>query len=426
MQDIGTTRFGLRLGYTTGSCAAAAAKAAAQMLLGQEEICQVRLMTPKGIELCLDIENISRTVEYVECAVRKYSGDDPDVTDGLLVFARVQRAPVYGEDLRKSTAGSRKDTSDSRKDTPDLREKSRDSQRRTADARERVLIDGGTGVGRVTRPGLEQEIGQAAINKVPRRMIRSEVLAVCEKYGYEGGLKVTVSIPGGEETAKKTFNPRLGIEGGLSVLGTTGIVEPMSEKALTDTIYLEMKMIRDSGRRRCFVTPGNYGSDFLKEKLQARQELCVRCSNYVGEAIDFAKLLGMKGILLVGHMGKFIKLAAGVMNTHSRQADCRMEVLAAHAALAGASRAAAAKIMECITTTEAAAVLREEGILEDVLQTVMERMQFYLRQRAGEELEIEAVMFSREDGITAGTSGAERLLEEIMRPDSAADGEEKR
>lgn len=419
MQDIGTTRFGLRLGYTTGSCAAAAAKAAAQMLLGQEEICQVRLMTPKGIELCLDIENISRTVEYVECAVRKYSGDDPDVTDGLLVFARVQRAPVYGEDLWKGAAGSRKDT-------PDLREKSRGSQRRTADARERVLIDGGPGVGRVTRPGLEQEIGQAAINKVPRRMIRSEVLAVCEKYGYEGGLKVTVSIPGGEETAKKTFNPRLGIEGGLSVLGTTGIVEPMSEKALTDTIYLEMKMIRDSGRRRCFVTPGNYGSDFLKEKLQARQELCVRCSNYVGEAIDFAKLLGMKGILLVGHMGKFIKLAAGVMNTHSRQADCRMEVLAAHAALAGASRAAAAKIMECITTTEAAAVLREEGILEDVLQTVMERMQFYLRQRAGEELEIEAVMFSREDGITAGTSGAERMLKEIMRPDSAADGEEKR
>lgn len=426
MQDIGTTRFGLRLGYTTGSCAAAAAKAAAQMLLGQEEICQVRLMTPKGIELCLDIENISRTVEYVECAVRKYSGDDPDVTDGLLVFARVERAPVYGEDLRKSTAGSRKDTSDSRKDTPDLREKSRDSKRRTADARERVLIDGGPGVGRVTRPGLEQEIGQAAINKVPRRMIRSEVLAVCEKYGYEGGLKVTVSIPGGEETAKKTFNPRLGIEGGLSVLGTTGIVEPMSQKALTDTIYLEMKMIRDSGRRRCFVTPGNYGSDFLKEELQVRQELCVRCSNYVGEAIDFAKLLGMKGILLVGHMGKFIKLAAGVMNTHSRQADCRMEVLAAHAALAGASRAAAAKIMECITTTEAAAVLREEGILKDVLQTVMERMQFYLRQRAGEELEIEAVMFSREDGITARTSGAERMLEEILRPDSAADGEEKR
>lgn len=398
MQDIGMTRYGLRLGYTTGSCAAAAAKAAAWMLFGREEIRQVRLMTPRGIELYLDIENITRGEEYAECAVRKYSGDDPDVTDGLLVFARVQRMQGYGRNLREDTAG----------------------------VPERIIIEGGTGVGRVTRSGLEQEIGQAAINKVPRRMIRDEVLAVCEKHGYEGRVKVTVSIPGGEETAKKTFNPRLGIEGGLSVLGTTGIVEPMSEKALTDTIYLEMKMIHDSGSLRCFVTPGNYGSDFLRQELHARPKLCVRCSNYVGETIDFAKLLGMKGILLAGHMGKFIKLAAGVMNTHSRQADCRMEVLAAHAALAGASQAAVKKIMECITTSEAAAVLQKEGILEKVLQTVMERMEYYLRQRAGEDLEIEAYMFSGEDRITAKTSGADRMLEEILRQDLGTEGEERR
>lgn len=396
--DIGTTRSGLRLGYTTGSCAAGAAKAAALMLLSREEISQIRLMTPKGIELYLDIEEITRGEDYVECAVRKYSGDDPDVTDGLLVFARVERENGISASVIHKNQKAVRD---------------RGLAENSCISPAKIRIEGGSGVGRVTRPGLEQEIGQAAINKVPRQMIRDGVREICQKYGYSGSIKVTVSIPGGEEIAKKTFNPRLGIVNGLSVLGTTGIVEPMSEKALTDTIYLEMKMIRESGHRRCIVTPGNYGSDFLREELSADLRLCVKCSNYVGEAIDFAKLLGMKGILLVGHMGKFIKLAAGVMNTHSRQADCRMEVLAAHAALAGAGQKTVERIMNCINTSEAAAVLREKGILQPVLQTVMERMEFYLRQRAGDELTVEAVMFSREDRITAKTSGAEKLLREI-------------
>ena len=377
MLEIGTTRSGLRLGYTTGSCAAGAAKAAALMLLSREEVRQVRLMTPKGIELYLDLEEITRGEDYAECAVRKYGGDDPDATDGLLVFARVEKTGGAGT----AVPG--------------------------------VIIEGGAGVGRVTRPGLEQEIGQAAVNRVPRRMIRDGVLEMCRKYGYGGNIKVTVSVPGGEEAAKKTFNPRLGIEGGLSILGTTGIVEPMSEKALTDTIYLEMKMIRESGSLRCFATPGNYGGDFLREELSADPLLCVKCSNYVGETIDFGKILGMKGILFAGHMGKFIKLAAGVMNTHSRQADCRMEVFAAHAALAGAGQKTAERIMNCVNTSEAADILRAEGLLQPVLRTVMERTEFYLRQRAGGELEVEAVMFSAEDQIRAETSGAARLIQKI-------------
>lgn len=377
MLEIGTTRSGLRLGYTTGSCAAGAAKAAALMLLSREEVRQVRLMTPKGIELYLDLEEITRGEDYAECAVRKYGGDDPDATDGLLVFARVEKTGGAGT----AVPG--------------------------------VIIEGGAGVGRVTRPGLEQEIGQAAVNRVPRRMIRDGVLEMCRKYGYRGNIKVTVSVPGGEEAAKKTFNPRLGIEGGLSILGTTGIVEPMSEKALTDTIYLEMKMIRESGSLRCFAAPGNYGGDFLREELSADPLLCVKCSNYVGETIDFGKILGMKGILFVGHMGKFIKLAAGVMNTHSRQADCRMEVFAAHAALAGAGQKTAERIMNCVSTSEAADILRAEGLLQPVLRTVMERTEFYLRQRAGGELEVEAVMFSAEDQIRAETFGAARLLQKI-------------
>ena len=373
-KEIGRTRSGLRYGWTTGSCAAAAAKAAAQMLFGGEEIRHVRLMTPKGIELYLDVESVTWMPDYAECAVRKYSGDDPDVTDGLLIFAKVERC---GGD--------------------------------------QILLDGDAGVGRVTKPGLEQQIGQAAINKVPRKMITEEVSGVCREYGYSGGVKVLISIPEGEETAKKTFNPRLGITGGLSVLGTSGIVEPMSEKALTDTIYLEMKMLHESGSSYCYAVPGNYGIDFLTESMGIDPDLAVKCSNYVGETIDDARLLGMKGLLLIGHVGKFIKLAAGVMNTHSRQADCRMEVFASHAAMAGADADTVKAVMACLNTTEAVRILKGKGLLQDVMKTVMERIEFYLRQRAGEELQIGAIVFSSEEGILGQTENAARLSEKIER-----------
>lgn len=376
-KEIGRTRSGLRYGWTTGSCAAAAAKAAALMLFSGEEFRQVRLMTPKGIELYLDVEDVTRLPDRVECAVRKYSGDDPDVTDGLLIYAKVEKGDEESSGLR-------------------------------------VILDGGIGVGRVTKPGLEQQIGQAAINKVPRRMITEEVERICRACGYCGEMKVTISIPDGEETAKKTFNPRLGIVGGLSVLGTSGIVEPMSEKALTDTIYLEMKMLRESGYSCCYAVPGNYGMDFLTDQLGINPDLAVKCSNYVGDTIDDAKLLGMKGLLLIGHVGKFIKLAAGVMNTHSRTADCRMEVFASHAAMAGADAAVVKEIMACLNTTEAVKILTDRGLLQDIMKTVMERITFYLRQRAGGELETGAVVFSGE-GILGQTENAERLLGLIER-----------
>ena len=377
-KEIGRTRSGLRYGWTTGSCAAAAAKAAALMLFSGEEFRQVRLMTPKGIELYLDVEDVTRLPDRVECAVRKYSGDDPDVTDGLLIYAKVEKGDEESSGLR-------------------------------------VILDGGIGVGRVTKPGLEQQIGQAAINKVPRRMITEEVERICRACGYCGEMKVTISIPDGEETAKKTFNPRLGIVGGLSVLGTSGIVEPMSEKALTDTIYLEMKMLRESGYSCCYAVPGNYGMDFLTDQLGINPDLAVKCSNYVGDTIDDAKLLGMKGLLLIGHVGKFIKLAAGVMNTHSRTADCRMEVFASHAAMAGADAAVVKEIMACLNTTEAVKILKNRGLLQDIMKTVMERITFYLRQRAGGELETGAVVFSGEEGILGQTENAERLLGLIER-----------
>ncbi|HIR97860.1 MAG TPA: cobalamin biosynthesis protein CbiD, partial [Candidatus Merdisoma faecalis] len=214
----------LRMGYTTGSCAAAAARAAASMLLTGKAVPEVKLMTPKGIGLDLEVLEAEWTAEEASCAVRKDAGDDPDVTNGLKIYALVRKSEEPG-----------------------------------------VQIDGGEGVGRVTRPGLEQPVGAAAINKVPRQMIRENVEEICRKFGYEGGLSVTISIPGGEALAVKTFNPRLGIVGGISVLGTSGIVEPMSEEALIQTIRVDIKMQLAGGRKYLVLVPGNYGLDYLNE-----------------------------------------------------------------------------------------------------------------------------------------------------------------
>lgn len=364
----------LRSGYTTGSCAAAAAKAAAYMLLSGEMLTQVSLLTPKGVMLYLDVEQINQGKDFVSCAIQKDSGDDPDVTDGILVYACVKKAE--GTALR---------------------------------------LDGGVGVGRVTQKGLEQTIGEAAINKVPHKMILEAVEVNRRQFHYEDGLDIEIYIPEGQRLAAKTFNPRLGIVGGLSVLGTSGIVEPMSEKALTDTIYLEMKFIKENGSDWCYVVPGNYGSDFLTETLQYDGNLSVKCSNYIGEAIDYAIRLDMKGILLIGHVGKLIKLAAGVMNTHSRQADCRLEVLASHAAMAGASSEDVKNIMESTTTTEVLEFLKGKELLSTAMETVMKRIAYYLKLRAGDGLKIGAIMFSKEEGILGETEDTKELLKEIGR-----------
>ena len=371
--DIGTTRSGLRLGYTTGSCAAGAAKAAARMLLGREEIRQIRLMTPKGIRLYLDLEEITRKDTYAECAVRKYSGDDPDITNGILVESRVER-------IRESA----------------------------------YLVEGGTGVGRVTKPGLNQPVGASAINRVPREMIRQELSDAAQETGYEGGLKAVISIPEGEKLAERTFNPRLGIEGGLSILGTSGRVEPMSEQALLDTIRLEMQVKYAEGKRYLILSPGNYGLDFLKQSYGIEETDVVKCSNFIGDSIDMAAETGYQGLVLVGHIGKLIKVAGGIMNTHSKWADCRMELFAAAALLAGLPEGKARAFLDCVTTDDALAQCtgEERGLIMDA---VMDKIEKYLSYRAPVEMETAAVVFSNVYGTLGKTSQAETILQKSRR-----------
>ena len=364
----------LRLGYTTGSCAAAAAKAAAWMLLTGQRKERIQLQTPKGITLDLQVCDIRMEPERVSCATEKDSGDDPDVTKGMHITATVSRRREPG-----------------------------------------VLIDGGKGVGRVTKPGLDQPVGNAAINSVPRQMIRENVEQVVRAADYHGGLDVVISAPGGEEIARKTFNPRLGIEGGISILGTSGIVEPMSEEALVGSIQVEIRQKVASGARYLLVTPGNYGETFLREHMTLPFSESVKCSNFVGQTIDMAQQLGVKGILFVAHIGKFVKVAAGIMNTHSRWADGRGEILAANALRAGISREAALEILEAATTEEALSVVVREGLLDAVMEQLTTRIHDHLHHRAGADMLLGAVLYSNQWGFLGQTESAEELIQLLNR-----------
>lgn len=359
----------LRSGFTTGTCATIATKAALRMLFEKTQILHESVVTPKGIEISVPIEHQEFDDIHASCAVKKDSGDDPDVTNGILVYSEVT--------LTKAPS---------------------------------VVIDGGVGVGRVTKPGLQQNIGEAAINRVPREMITKVALEIMDDYGYDGGVKIIISIPEGVEIAKKTFNPRLGIVGGISVLGTSGIVEPMSEQALIDSIKVEINVKRANEGDYIMVSPGNYGIDFIREKYDVNLDKAVKCSNYVGETLDYIKEKEYKGVLLIGHIGKFVKLAGGIMNTHSKNADSRMELIAVHTAFETDDIELVRQIMECVTTDDALALLDKAGIRDAVMKRICEKALFYIHNRIGNDMEIGLVIFSNVFGVLAQSDNAEKMF----------------
>lgn len=361
----------LRCGYTTGSCATAATKAATLMLLSYEIIHHISVMTPKGVRLDLKVLDITRNKDSVTCAIQKDAGDDADVTDGILIYSTVSKI----------------DTG--------------------------IMIDGGIGVGRITKPGLDQEVGQAAINSVPRKMIFDAVTSVCEEAEYKGGMNVIISIPEGVSLAKKTFNPRLGIVGGISVLGTSGIVEPMSEAALVDTIKAEISMSVASGAKYIVVTPGNYGETFISNSLAIDLSKTVKCSNFIGETIDMACEYKLKGMLIVGHIGKLVKLGAGIMNTHSKWADGRMEILCSCALLAGAETNLLKQILECDTTDGVLEILERARIMDETMKILMERIDYHIQHRAYDGFVLGVVVFSNKYGLLGKTKQVDLLINEL-------------
>ena len=429
----------LRLGYTTGSCAAAAAKAAALMLLTGQRVSQVQLKTPKGLDLILEIEDICFLHEQnagpdtcpdaVSCAVQKDSGDDPDITNHALIYARAARSDIPG-----------------------------------------IRIDGGEGVGRVTKPGLDQPVGNAAINSTPRRMIREAVQEVLElqssgqaessfertvhgdfgtghwkdrEQSIPQGIDITISVPQGRELAAKTFNPKLGIEGGISILGTSGIVEPMSDQALLDTIRVEIRVRKEEGLTILPAAPGNYGKNFFLEKYGFSLDTSVTASNFIYDTVKMAADAGFAKMLFVGHIGKLVKVAGGIRNTHSQYGDHRMEILTEIAEnllwkdekgqkpdkdrtiptesgesvrrkeeLAESLRTALA---DCVMTDEAVRILKEYGVVEQVLSEMTRRIQAVMQEWAQGKMQVEVVVFSNVHGELGRTEKAleyMRILQE--------------
>ena len=418
----------LAYGYTTGTCAAAAAQAACIYHFTGVAPENVDIDTPGGIRLRLEVVEayITETGDSV-CAIRKQSGDDPDVTNGVLVYAETAF-------------------------------QSKDNKMTHVSEKERIIIDGGAGVGRVTKPGLDQPVGAAAINSVPRQMITHEVLQVCEEFEYSGLVKVTISIPKGVELAEKTFNPRLGIEGGISVLGTSGIVEPMSEEALVETIRTHLNVLKAEGRKWVIAVPGNMGAGFLERYLVEHGKFCtdahqgsnaadtdaaveaeqmaygelstgtepsllegfmnslVTMSNFVGKTIDLAAELGFSGILIAGHMGKLVKIGNGIMNTHSREADGRMDTMLSCALSAGTEDLELLrKIQRSNTTDEAMDHLKQAGIIEDTINVFLKRADWHLTHRSRDEVRTGMIVFGTKGEYLGETEGADAILRSALK-----------
>ncbi|MBN7576863.1 cobalamin biosynthesis protein CbiD [Clostridium sp. 2-1] len=366
----------LRCGYTTGSCSAGAAKAATIILFNKEKnLNEIEIATPKGIDVTMPIELIEKFDDYVECTILKDGGDDPDNTHGIEIKAMVKKIKrtdnktVPNEDLQKFDSALVED-----------------SRAEKEDELESVVLKGGTGVGIVTKDGLFIPKGQAAINPVPRKMIKEEVLKVLPP-GER--VEVIISVPQGEKVAKKTFNPRLGIEGGISILGTTGIVYPMSEDALKASIKIEITQ-KAINNERLVLTFGNLGDNYCKE-LGFKEEEVVTCSNFIGFALETCVSCKVKSIIIVGHIGKMSKIAYGCFNTHSKVNGVRLEVIALELALLGYDMSLVKRVLEEKTCEGAVKMLGDgyDKLYENIGNKIVQK----IKEHVYGELEVDAVMY---------------------------------
>lgn len=357
-------------GYTTGSCATGAAKAATYMILTKETLETVNIDTPKGIPLNLKVENVDINNVFAQCSIQKDGGDDIDATHKMHIYAKAE----------------------------------------LIDSNE-IIIDGGIGIGRVTKKGLGIEIGKAAINKTPISMIQSEVRKVI---GDTKGVKITIFAPEGETIAKKTFNPRLGIVGGISIIGTTGIVEPMSDEGWKKSLSIELEMKKAQGMDKIILVPGNHGEMFIKESLGIDSKYIVRTSNFIGYMLKEAQRIGFKKILMAGHLGKYVKIAGGIFNTHSKVADARNEILIANLALMNAPFELINKVNECLTTEEFIEILEDDKykkykeIYNILCEKCKKRIDIYMND---DEIDIEVMIFSMEKKLLGESKKAGDLKE---------------
>lgn len=358
-----------RRGYTTGTTAACAAKAATIMLFLKSQIDSVELVTPSGIGASLYLDDISIFENSAECSATKDAGDDPDVTDKMKIFAKATLSDNQG-----------------------------------------VTVSAGAGIGRVTLPGLKIAVGNPAINPVPLKMIYDEVSSVLP---MGRGVAIEIWVPDGEEIAKKTYNPKLGIVGGISILGTTGIVNPMSEEAWKVAIESELDILRARGSKMAIFAFGNYGESFAAKNFGVDKNRIVKISNFLGFMLERASEKGFKKVIVMGVMGKLIKVSAGIFHTHSRVADARMETLASFVAIRGGSSEIVRSIFYSNTTEEALGIIKDNGF-EDVFQFISDRAARKCTEYTYSKVDVGVVLFDMDGSVLSMDSNAKKSLGESI------------
>ena len=345
----------LRNGFTTGSCAAAAAKAAACLLQSGKAPEIIEITLPEGMSVGFDVVDPIMENGIASCSIIKDGGDDIDATHGLMICASLSL--VSGTD---------------------------------------IVIDGGSGVGRATKPGLSVKVGEAAINPVPRKMITEAVRSVFP----DKGVQVIISVPGGEDIAKKTMNPKLGVLGGISILGTRGIVRPMSEQSYQESLIPQLNVVKAAGYSSVILTPGQMGESFAINNFAFPVHSIAQTSNFVGYMLDAAADAGFARIMLWGHHGKLVKVAGGIFHTHSRIADSRAEIIAAYAASAGCSAELVRNILATVTAEAAWTMLKERG-LSDVYGIIAERAAVRAYEYVREKIPVDVTMLDYDGNIVA-------------------------
>nr|A9AAB0.1 RecName: Full=Cobalt-precorrin-5B C(1)-methyltransferase; AltName: Full=Cobalt-precorrin-6A synthase [Methanococcus maripaludis C6] len=324
-------------GYTTGACAAAGAYSALYFLKNNEKLNFVEILNLKGDSLIIPIKNIEKRGNTAVSTVEKFAGEDIDITNGMDIKIEVI--------LENWDDGYPKPSN--------------------------VIIIGGTGVGLITKSGLQIKPGDHAINPKPREMIETNLKSLLKDDEY---VTVKISVPTGDEIAKKTLNPKLGIVGGISILGTTGIVRPMSNEAYKESLAPQIDVALANNFENLIFVPGNIGTKHAKILLNAEEDQIIEVSNFWDYMLDKAKEKGVKDIMVFGHAGKIVKLAGGIFDTHSRVADARNEILCAYASLVSQDVEMLQKILQSNTTEDIVEILTEKGILSEVFNKVSKRV----------------------------------------------------
>lgn len=354
-------------GYTTGSCATAGMKASLRALLDGQIEESLYVEGPQGQHIEVPIESVEIiSPNRARACVIKDAGDDPDVTHGTEIVTEVE--------LNDSGV---------------------------------LAFRAGPGVGTVTKVGLQIPPGQPAINPGPRAMMQ----LVFDEFCWRGrGCTVTISVPQGQDLAKKTLNHTLGIEGGISIIGTTGVVKPMSEEGFKNSLVPQLEVMKANGCQTAILVPGRIGQDIAEESLGLHKNQMAETSNFIGFMLEQAVRIGFKRVLIIGHIGKLIKLASGSFHTHNRMSDGRMETLVAFAALEGASQLVCQEIYRCQTTEGAMKIIDREG-LQGVYQRIVERATLRSERYVAQDAQVGIIIATLDGQIITMSDRAKSILQ---------------